>query len=79
MGSEARNPHHGERVNRAIHETANRLEDRVDELIEYLNDEVVPAIRGHSTRALRTAADKLTQFADYMDKQRGDEPPPNEK
>ncbi len=79
MGSEARNPHHGERVNRAIHETASRLEDRVDELIDYLNDEVVPAIRGHSTRALRTAADKLTQFADYMDKQRGHEPPPNEK
>ncbi len=79
MGSEARNPRHGERVNRTIHETASRLEDRVDELIDYLNDEVVPAIRGHSTRALRTAAEKLTQFAEYMEKQRGNEPPPNEK
>jgi hypothetical protein len=32
-----------------------------------LNDEVVPAVRQHSTKALRVASEKLAQFADYMD------------
>ena len=39
-------------------------------MISYLNNEVVPAVRGHSSRALRTAAEKLSKFADYMDQQR---------
>jgi len=33
-----------------------------------LNDEVVPAVRQHSTKALRVAAEKLTGLADYMEK-----------
>jgi hypothetical protein len=28
---------------------------------------VVPAVRTHSTKALRTASQKLTEFADYME------------
>lgn len=44
--------------------------DKDADIISYLNDEVVPAIRSHSTQALRTAAGKLAQFADYMDRQR---------
>jgi hypothetical protein len=32
-----------------------------------LNDEVVPAVRQHSTKALRVAAEKLAALADYMD------------
>ena len=34
-----------------------------------LNDEVVPAVRTHSTKALRVASQKLAEFADYMDHQ----------
>jgi hypothetical protein len=30
----------------------------------------VPAVRTHSTKALRVASKKLTEFADYMEQQR---------
>jgi hypothetical protein len=44
-----------------------KVDQESERLIAYLNDEVVPAVRTHSTKALRTAAQKLQQFADYMD------------
>jgi len=46
------------------------LERESERLINYINAEVVPAIRGESTTALRTAAEKLQQFADYLDDQK---------
>lgn len=55
------------RVNQRIGETAERLEKEAEELIKYLNDEVVPAVRQHSTKALRVAAEKLGNLADYME------------
>jgi hypothetical protein len=56
------------RVSHTINEATERLEKEIPEFIRYLNDEVVPAVRGHSTRALRVASQKLADFADYMDK-----------
>jgi prophage antirepressor-like protein len=56
------------RVNKAVGETTERLEKEAAEFIKYLNDEVVPAIRQHSTKALRTAAEKMTELANYMEK-----------
>lgn len=56
------------RVNKAVGETTDRLEKEAAEFIKYLNDEVVPAIRQHSTKALRTAAEKMTELANYMEK-----------
>lgn len=55
------------RMNKAVGETAERLEREAAEFIKYLNDEVVPAVRGHSTKALRIAAEKMTQLANYME------------
>lgn len=55
--------------NRKVEEAAERLEKEAAELITYLNDEVVPAVRQHSTKALRIAADKMTKLADYMEQQ----------
>ncbi len=46
------------------------LDKDAENIISYLNDEVVPAIRSHSTEALRIAAEKLAQFADYMERKR---------
>ena len=46
---------------------AERLEKECNEVIRYLNDEVVPAVRQHSTKALRTAAEKLEELANYME------------
>ena len=55
------------RVSQTINEAAERLEKEIPQFIKYLNEEVVPAVRSHSTKALRTASQKLTEFADYME------------
>lgn len=55
--------------NRKVEEAAERLERETAEFLKYLNDEVVPAVRQRSTRALRIASEKLTRMADYMDEQ----------
>jgi hypothetical protein len=55
------------RVGQTINEATQRLEKEIPEFIKYLNDEVVPAVRTHSTKALRVASQKLSEFADYME------------
>jgi hypothetical protein len=57
----------GERVSKKVSEAAERLEKESADLISYLNKEVVPAVREQSSKALRVAAQRLHQFADYMD------------
>ena len=57
------------RVSQTINDATERLEKEIPEFIKYLNDEVVPAVRTHSTKALRVASQKLSEFADYMDQQ----------
>jgi len=58
------------RINRSVANIAETLEKETASLVIYLNDEVVPAVREHSSKALRTAAVKLTEFADYLETQR---------
>ncbi len=53
--------------NRKVEQATGHLEKEAAELITYLNNEVVPAVRQHSTKALRIASEKLAEFADYMD------------
>jgi hypothetical protein len=55
------------RVSQTINDAAERLEREIPEFIKYLNDEVVPAVRSQSTKALRVASQKLAEFADYME------------
>ena len=55
------------RVNRRVAQAAERVEKETEEFIVYLNDEVVPAIRQHSTKALRIAAEKMSRLADYLE------------
>jgi glutamyl-tRNA reductase len=55
------------RVSKTVAEAAERLEKEIPEFVKYLNDEVVPAVRQHSSKALRTASEKLTELADYME------------
>jgi hypothetical protein len=59
------------RVGKTINDAAERLEKEIPEFIKYLNDEVVPAVRSGSTKALRAASERLTAFADYMEKHPG--------
>lgn len=58
----------GRKLGRSLEKAG--LDKEAENIISYLNDEVVPAVRSHSTQALRTAARKLAEFADYMDRQR---------
>jgi hypothetical protein len=55
------------RVGRTVTDAADRLEKEIPDFIKYLNDEVVPAVRQHSTKAMRIASQKLNEFADYME------------
>ncbi len=56
------------RINKSVAEVATTVEKEAAELLTYLNDEVVPAVRQHSNKALRIASEKLAHFADYMEK-----------
>jgi hypothetical protein len=58
------------RLNRSVTNVAETVEKETAELVKYLNDEVVPAVRTQSSKALRTAAEKLATFADYLEAQR---------
>jgi F0F1-type ATP synthase membrane subunit b/b' len=55
------------RVNKSVADATERIEKETAEFINYLNDEVVPAVRQHSTKALRVAAEKISKLADYLD------------
>ena len=57
----------GARVNQSVADFAECLEKDSAELIAYLNNEVVPAVRSRSTKAIRVAAEKLVKLADYLD------------
>jgi hypothetical protein len=55
------------RINRSVANITEKLEKETADLVVYLNNEVVPAVRTHSSKALRVAAEKLSQFAEYLD------------
>ena len=57
----------GRKLDRGLGEAAKRMEEEGEKFIAYFNNEVVPAIRNNSSKALRTAAEKLSQLANYMD------------
>lgn len=55
--------------NRKIEDATTRIEQELKQFVVYVNDEVVPAVRQHSSRGLRTAAEKFRQFADFLDQE----------
>ena len=57
----------GQKLDEVVGDTAQRIEEEAKELIAYINDEVVPLVRQHSTKGLRVASDKLKELADYME------------
>lgn len=60
----------GRKLDAEFGEAAEKLEQETERVITYLNNEVVPAIRTHSTKALRLAAEQLSKLAEYMEKNR---------
>ncbi len=65
----------GERVGRKIGETVGQLERETQKVINYIEAEVIPSVREESTSALRSAAKKLEEFANYLDDQRRKQKP----
>jgi hypothetical protein len=59
-----------------LHETASRVEEDLRALATYINDEVVPDVRRHSSTALRTAATELQKLAQRLDEDRHSGSPP---
>ena len=57
----------GERLDDMLGTTTKRIEEETQALIAYINDELVPAIRDHSSKGLRVASEKLKQAADVME------------
>jgi hypothetical protein len=57
------------RINRSVSNLAETLEKETAEFVAYLNNEVVPAVRTHSSKAMRQASVKLSEFAEYLEKQ----------
>jgi len=57
----------GARLDDVLGDSSKRIEEETQTLIKYINDELVPAIRQHSSNALRIASEKLNQAADLMD------------
>ena len=52
---------------RKLGEAARRLEQETEKFLHYLNDEVVPQVREHSSRGLRKASKELEKFAAYLE------------
>ena len=60
----------GRKIGQNLGNARRNIEEESEKLVAYLNDEVVPSIRQGSSKALRTAAEKLSQLAEYMEQHR---------
>ena len=60
----------GRKVDATLRDAADRIEQEIQKAIRYLNDEVVPQVRVHSSRGLREASDQLRKLAENLDKHR---------
>ena len=57
----------GAKLDDVFGDASKRVEEETKTLIAYINNELVPAIREHSSTGLRMASEKLKQAADMMD------------
>jgi hypothetical protein len=58
----------GRKIDERFADGAPRVEEEIKKVITYLNDEVVPQVRQHSSQALRIAAEHLARLAEHLDK-----------
>lgn len=57
----------GERLDNILGDASKRVEEQTQAVLDYINDEVVPLVRENSSKGLHLAADKLKEFATYLD------------
>jgi uncharacterized protein involved in exopolysaccharide biosynthesis len=53
-----------------LEDVGRRIDEELQQIIGYLNNDVVPKVRTESSSALRKAAEQLRKLADYMDEHR---------
>ncbi len=56
------------KLDKKLSDAERRIHSELDQIITYMDQEVVPSVRTHSSRALRIAAEKMSRLADFMDK-----------
>ncbi len=56
------------KLDEKLSDAERRIHSELDQIITYMDQEVVPSVRTHSSRALRIAAEKMNRLADLMDK-----------
>jgi hypothetical protein len=59
----------GQKMDDVLGDTTHRIEEETQKLLAYINDELVPAIREHSSNALRLASEKMSQAAELMERE----------
>jgi hypothetical protein len=62
------------RIGRKLGEAETRIQQELQQVVDYLDKDVIPKVRGQSSRGLRVAAEKLNRLADLMDEQRRQKP-----
>jgi hypothetical protein len=61
-------------IGRRIEEAVELIEMELRHTIAYVNDAVIPQVRGESIAAIRTVADKLRDLADRFEQSKGPRP-----
>ena len=61
----------GRKIDETMNKAVPRVEEELKNVIAYLNNEVVPKVREHSSKGLRIAADQLTRLAEHLDRASG--------
>ncbi len=56
------------KLDEKLSEAERRVQGELEQIITYMDQEVVPTVRNHSSRALRIAAEKMTRLAEFMEK-----------
>ena len=59
-----------------LHEATTHMEEDLRRVVSYINDEVVPDVRRHSSQALRVAAQELHKLAERLEQEERSAPPP---
>ncbi len=54
----------------SLEDVGRRVDEELKQIVDYLNNDVVPKVRTESSSALRKAAQQLQRLADYMDEHR---------
>ena len=67
-GSRTRFQDAARKLDEKLSDAERRVQGELDQIITYMDQEVVPTVRNHSSRALRIAAEKMTRLAEFMEK-----------